>query len=85
MLVFYKVMVLRKTQHLPITMRPATRHAWTSRWAAHPSAAAMRALACSPLHLPASEGNNIEGSEPYLATSLHFTPTAPPLPPHPHT
>ena len=53
-----------KTQSISIFLRPAARHAWISRWAAHLSAAAMRSFACSLLHLPASTTTNIDGAEP---------------------
>ena len=78
-----------KTQSTPILLRPAARHAWISRWAAHLSAAAMRSFACSLLHLPASTTTNIDGPEPPLGDLLtqhpHGNPTTSLLPPHPRT
>ena len=66
-----------KTQHLPTILRPAARHAWVSRWAAHPSAAAMRSFACS-LHLPSSTASNMEGPEPSHG-DLTVHPHGPPM------
>ena len=76
-----------KIQSIPILLRPAARHAWISRWAAHLSAAAMRSFACSLLHLPASTTTNIDGPEPPLGDLLtqhpHGNPTTSLLPPTP--
>ena len=78
-----------KTQSIPILLRPAARHAWIARWAAHLSAAAMRSFACSLLHLPASTTTNIDGPEPPLGDLLtqhpHGNPSTSLLPPHPRT
>ena len=70
-----------KTQSISILLRPAARHAWISRWAAHLSAAAMRSFACSLLHLPASTTTNILTALNHLrVTCSHNTPTATPAP-----
>ena len=87
--ILLRLLSRHKTQSIPILLRPAARHAWISRWAAHLSAAAMRSFACSLLHLPAST-TNIDGPEPPLGDLLtqhppHGNPTTSLLPPHPRT
>ena len=74
---FIRMLAQHRARDTNPLLRKAAQHAWTSRWAALPAAAAMRSFACSLLHLPGSSSTNVDGPCPLLSDTLTGVAPAP--------
>ena len=59
-----------KARTAPVSLQTSVMLSWYRRWSSLIACAAQRAFAISLLELPASQGHNLDGHEPFLADVL---------------